>query len=345
MKIVFVRLFALIFMGAALAPGNAVALSSEWPPVVARARGQAVYWHAYGGDERVNSYIVWVAGEVKQRFGIDLHHVKVGNIRETVSQIIAARESGQATAVPVDLMWINGQNFAAMKERSLLFGPITHVMPHFALVDTVHKPTTLMDYTVPTLGLESPWGMAQFVFFADSARVKSPPRSMAALREWAVAHPGRLTYPAPPDFTGLTFVKQALLESIENRAVVYRPVREEDFARVTESLWRYLDSLHPHLWQGGAAFPANYPLLRQMINAGEIDIGFSFNPAEATSAAAQKLLPPTVRPRAKAMARAGFRPWPRPQRPRSRSDETHKPAPNPRPPSPHPSASSSSRTV
>lgn len=294
MRIVFARVMALVFAAVLCAPQHATAVSPEWPAVVARARGQTVYWHAYAGDERVNRYIIWVADEVRRRYGIELRHVKVGNIKETVGKVIAAREG--AVVDPVDLMWLNGQNFAALKERRLLFGPITHVLPHFALVDTVHKPTTLVDYTVPTQGMESPWGMAQLVFFADSVRVKQPPRTMAALREWAVEHPGRFTYPAPPDFTGITFLKQALLESAENRAAIYRPVREMDFARLTAPLWRYLESLHPHLWQGGNSFPATYPILRQMINNGEIDIGFSFNPAEASSAVTQKLLPATVRP-------------------------------------------------
>ena len=294
MKVVFIRVVALFFAAALCTQGQVRASSPEWPAVVARARGQTVYWHAYAGDERVNRYIIWVADEVRQRYGIELHHVKVGNIKETVGKVIAASEG--AVVEPVDLMWLNGQNFAALKERKLLFGPITHVLPHFALVDTVHKPTTLVDYTVPTQGLESPWGMAQLVFFADSARVKQPPRTMAALRAWAAEHPGRLTYPAPPDFTGITFLKQALLESVESRDVIYRPVREADFARVTAPLWRYMDSLHPYLWQGGKSFPATYPMMRKMINDGEIDIGFSFNPAEASGAAAQKLLPATVQP-------------------------------------------------
>ena len=40
--------------------------------------------------------------------------------------------------------------------------------------------------------------MAQFVLFYDSARVPEPPRTLAAIRALAEAHPGRFTYPAPP---------------------------------------------------------------------------------------------------------------------------------------------------
>ncbi|MBY0511448.1 MAG: ABC transporter substrate-binding protein [Rhodospirillaceae bacterium] len=294
MRTVLARFFIFVLFAAVL-PRDALAVSSEWPSIVARARGQDVHWHAYGGDEKVNRYIQWVADEVKRRYGLTLHHVKVGNIAETVTQLVAEKAAGRTEGGRVDLMWLNGQNFAAMKENNLLFGPITHVLPRFALVDTVHKPTTLLDFTVPTLGLESPWGMAQLVFFADSDAVRRPPRTIAALREWTIANPGRFTYPAPPDFTGQTFLKQVFLETLDNRDVAYRPVREDDFQRVTAPLWRFIEGLHPHLWRKGASFPPSYAAMRQLMTDGEIDIAFAFNPAEASNAVAQKLLPSSVR--------------------------------------------------
>ncbi len=61
-------------------------------------------------------------------------------------------------------MWINGENFAAMKRDGLLGEPFTQDLPNFKWVDTVNKPTTLIDFSVPTDGLEAPWGMAQLTF-------------------------------------------------------------------------------------------------------------------------------------------------------------------------------------
>ena len=76
----------------------------------------------------------------------------------------------------VDLVWINGQNFAAMKREGLLFGPFAENLPHFQLIDTVGKPTTRGDFSVPTEGMESPWGMAQLTFVADASDVADPAR-------------------------------------------------------------------------------------------------------------------------------------------------------------------------
>jgi putative thiamine transport system substrate-binding protein len=52
--------------------------------------------------------------------------------------------------------------------------------------------------------------------------------------------------------------------------------------------------MRPDLWRKGAVFPRNYPAMRTLMADNELDITFSFNPAEAASAIAQKLLSPDV---------------------------------------------------
>jgi putative thiamine transport system substrate-binding protein len=182
-------------------------LAADWDPTLAAARGQTVYWNAWGGDEQINGYIAWVGDELLERHGVEVVHVKLTDTGEAVARVLAEKTAGRAAGGAVDLIWLNGENFAAMKADDLLYGPFVADLPNFAYVDTAGKPTTLVDFTVPTDGLEAPWGMAQFVFFYDSAVVETPPRSIPALLDWATAHPGRFTYPAPPDFVGSTFLK------------------------------------------------------------------------------------------------------------------------------------------
>ena len=62
--------------------------------------------------------------------------------------------------------------------------------------------------------------MAQLVFEYDSARLADPPRTVLALQIWAVANPGRFTYPQPPDYLGLTFLKQLLYGLIPEPAIL-----------------------------------------------------------------------------------------------------------------------------
>jgi putative thiamine transport system substrate-binding protein len=268
---------------------------ADWPAVEAAARGQTVYWHAWGGDARTNAYIAWAGAEVEARHGVRVEHVKLSDTSEAVARVLAEVTAGRGEDGSVDLIWINGENFAAMKEAGLLFGPWAEDLPNWALVDVEGKPTVINDFTVPTDGLEAPWGMAQLVFYHDTARLPDPPRDPAAMLAWAAADPGRFAYPAPPDFLGTTFLKQILIALAEDPDRLQSPVDAADYDAVTAPLWAWLDDLTPHLWRAGRAFPRTGPALRQLMADGEIDLAFSFNPAEASAAIANDELPASVR--------------------------------------------------
>ncbi|WP_246148450.1 ABC transporter substrate-binding protein [Skermanella pratensis] len=279
-------------------PAGAQAPSSptpDWDATLAAARGKTVFWNAWAGDPRINDYIGWVGGQVRDRFGIDLRHVKVTDTADVVSRVLAEKAAGKDRGGSVDLVWINGENFAAMKENGLLHGPFVDRLPNAALIDTEGKPTTTVDFTIPTDGMEAPWGMAQFVFVHDGDQVAAPPRSAAALLDWTKENPGRFTYPGPPDFIGSTFLKQMLVEVAADPARLQKPADDADFDLVTAPLWSFLEQLHPNLARGGRSFPASGPALKQMLADGEVAMGLSFHPGEASRDIAGGLLPSSVR--------------------------------------------------
>ena len=277
---------------AAQTPGAGA--GTAWEGVLAEAKGQTVYWNAWAGDERINAYIAWVGEEMRRRHGVEVVHVKVADTAEVVTRVLAEKVAGTAEGGSVDLVWINGENFAAMRRNNLLGTPFAEELPNFAFVDTAGKPTTLVDFTVPTSGLESPWGMAQLVFIHDTARLPKPPRDLAALLDHLAANPGRFAYPLPPDFLGTTFLKQALVELAAEPERLQRPA-DEDFVQVTAPLWDYLDRLHPLLWRGGQAFAPSGASLIQLLDDGEVDIAFTFNPGAASAAIENGELPDTAR--------------------------------------------------
>jgi putative thiamine transport system substrate-binding protein len=152
----------------------------------------------------------------------------------------------------------------------------------------------MIDFTVPTEGFEAPWGMAKIVFPYDSARLDDTPGSIEELLAFAEAHPGRFTYPAPPDFIGTTFLKQVLYAVAEDPAPLLAPAGE-NFEAVTAPLWRFLDRLDPVLWREGADYPKSSTELIRMLDNAVVDIAISFQPGEASALIAQDRLPESVR--------------------------------------------------
>ena len=264
--------------------------------VVSKAKGQTVYFNAWGGDDKINAYIQWAAKRVKQDYDITLSHVKLTETAAAVSRVLAEKTAGRDSDGAVDMIWVNGENFASMLEAGLLQEQdwVTS-LPNWRYTNAEELPAILLDFAVPTNGLEVPWGRAQLAFFYDSAYLPSPPKSAESLKDYVAKNKGRFTYPQPPDFIGTTFLKQILIELTDADPALYAPVEEADFDAVTAPLWAYLEDINDDLWRGGRAYPQNYPAMRQLLSDGELDIYMAFNPADASSAIARGELPDTVR--------------------------------------------------
>ena len=277
------------FAAIALTLGVYTGANADWSQIQNEAKGQTVYFNAWGGSEATNAYIAWAAKEAKTRFRIDVRHVKISETAEVVKRVQTEMAAGRTSGGSVDLMWVNGENFRNLKNGGLLFGPWAQSLPNWSLVD-LNKPVRT-DFSVPTEGYESPWGTAQLTLIADSAKTPTPPRSAADLLAFAKASPGGVSYPKPPDFHGTTFVKQLLLELTPNKAVLQQPVTPAVFAAATLPLWAYLDQLHPSLWRNGKTFPASAAEMHRMLGDGELKISITFNPNEAANLIASKQLP------------------------------------------------------
>ncbi|MDD2923965.1 ABC transporter substrate-binding protein [Rhodoferax sp.] len=265
---------------------------ADWAQIEKEARGQTVYFNAWGGGEAINTYIAWAAKEVQARYGVKVQHVKINDAAEVVKRVQTEINAGRQTGGSVDLMWVNGENFRNLRQAGLLMGPWAESLPNWGLVD-LNKPVR-SDFSVPTNGYEAPWGTAQLTFIANQAVTPTPPRSPAEWLAFAKANPGRVSYPKPPDFHGTTFIKQLLLALTPTPAVLQKPVSAEAFASATPALWAYLDQLHGHLWRGGKTFVANAAAMHRMLADGELRLSLTFNPNEAANLIASHQLPPSA---------------------------------------------------
>ena len=61
------------------------ALAAEWDGILSQARGQTVYWHAWGGDPKINDFITWIGEKAQERHGVTLEHVKLAATSDAVA--------------------------------------------------------------------------------------------------------------------------------------------------------------------------------------------------------------------------------------------------------------------
>ncbi|MGE0040806.1 MAG: ABC transporter substrate-binding protein [Vicinamibacterales bacterium] len=275
-------------------PPTAADLSAvAWPEVEAAARGTTVRFAMWAGDEARNRfYEDAVTRDLATRLGITLEIVPLGDTADLVNKLLTEREAGRHTG-SVDMVWINGENFRTARQGGLLWGPFAERLPNIHYYDADARDR---DFGTPTDGFEAPWQHGQFVFAYDTARVADPPRSLEALRAWIIAHPGRFTYPAPPDFTGSAFVRHVLyLAGGASPAAFQDGFDDALYARTSSRALAWLRDVRPYLWRSGKTYPATPAELDRLFVNGEVDFSMSYGPTFASERIARGEFPPTAR--------------------------------------------------
>ena len=255
------------------APADAVD-AGDWDAVLAAADGQTVTWWLYGGDDRINSYIDDHVVPAAADLGVTLVRNPITDTADAVNRVLSEVRAEQASG-SVDLIWVNGENFANGAEASLWERGWADQLPNAELVTAGSTDT---DFGIEVDGQESAWSRALFVYAYDGAVMDSPPASFDALLAYATANPGRITYPALPDFTGSAFVRQVVAAMGEDDA------------------FAYLAELQPLLWQEGRTFPATEAELNELFGNGEVDLAMSYDPAFVETGVAQGRFTASTRP-------------------------------------------------
>ena len=267
-------------------------LEQPWKQLTEAARGSRVNLFMWGGDSDYNRYVDdYAAPALKQAYDIELHRVVIGGSEEIINKLLAEKSAGRSRGT-VDLLWANGQAFAIGAEAGLWAENWACDLPNAALIDW-SNPAINRDFGYPVECREAPWSQAQLVLIYDSTEVTEPPTSPAALLQWVQNHPGRFTYPAPPDFTGTAFMAQALLQLTGDD--FQRPYDAEQFGPKTSALWHYLQTLAPHLWRSGETYPASVQKLNELYANGEVAMSLSYNPQFAQRQIHKGIFPETTR--------------------------------------------------
>ncbi len=269
-----------------------------WADVQAAGVGSTVRWALWAGDPRINDWVDdYVADVAIGRLGIELDVVPLQDTVDIVNKVAADKAAGHDPG-SVDLIWINGENFHTLRQSDLLYGPWAAWTPASGFLDWMDASWQL-DLGVPIEGYEMPWGRAVFVLVHDAETVPTPPNDLAALWAWIEDHPGRFTYPAPPDFTGSAFVRQvcrSLAPDPDVMNVAVDPQREQDVIEAaTAPCWERLRSIAPSLWRAGDTYPAGLGQLNDLFANGEVDFDMNYNPSAASGFIEEGRYPDTAR--------------------------------------------------
>jgi putative thiamine transport system substrate-binding protein len=272
----------------------------RWQAIEKKGIEQEVYFYAWGGDAQINAYIQWAAEQVKSKYNINLVHVKLSDTSEAVSRVLAEKSANNHQEGSIDLIWINGANFATMSEHGLLRKQWANKLPNFAFTDPNNNPAVNYDFGIPTNGMEAPWGQSSLTFYYDSKAVIKPPQTLKALLAWSKKNPGRFSYPKPPDYLGMSFLKYALVilhqHSNENtKAQLNQPATTKNNAQVLNPLWDFLNEFHPTLWRNGEHFMQSGAQTRRLIDDTELSLAFTFSAPEVPAAVNRFDLPKSIR--------------------------------------------------
>lgn len=257
-----------------------------------QARGTRVSWYMYGGWVHVNAWVdTFVAKEMKQRYDIDVKRVPM-DAGVFINKLLNEKAAGKTTGT-IDLLWINGENFKNAKQTGLLFGPFAGNLPN---VQQYVDPNSIThDFGFPVDGFEAPFGRAQFVFEYDTARMDTPPQTVAALTQWITDHPGQFTYPQPPDFTGSAFIRH-IFYAVTGGHDPYMAGWDPDlYEKNAPLLWDWLNTVKPFLWQKGQTYPRDSAFLDTLFARGEVAFAMSYHPPHAQNMIIEGSYPDTVR--------------------------------------------------
>lgn len=279
---------------AVLLPPSVPASEAATDDVLASVRGTVVTWYGYGGSDTNNTYIDhFIAPRVKSKYGITLKRVGMG-IDMILNNLTNSVMSGEKKG-PVDVIWINGENFYTARKYGLLYGPFTADLPNFNHYVDVESRGVKFDFGYPVEGFEAPYGRAELVLEYDS-ELLPPLRSADDILAAAKKYPGRLTYPALPDFIGSAFVRNIIYEKSGYEAVKDVDPRDKEAVReAVRPAMDFLRELKPYLWKEGRTYPNSATLLDNMFADGEVYFNISYNPMHASVMIEKGLYPESVR--------------------------------------------------
>lgn len=256
--------------------------AEDWSSILEKAKGTTVNFYGWGGSQKVNEWIDnYVSRKLKEQYDITLNRVPM-DIDDILNKLLGEKQLNSKEGT-IDIVWINGENFFTAKKNGLLFGPFVDYLPNYKKYVDTASVEIKYDFGFPVEGYEAPYGKAQLVLIGDQAHIGQFPRNHEELFEMVKNHPGKFTYPAPPDFTGSAFVRNIIYDIVGHEQFMNMEADKQKVAEAIKPGMDYLKKLKPYLWQEGKTYPATVAQLDNMYADHEVFMTISYNPNHVAS--------------------------------------------------------------
>ena len=289
-KLLVVVLAATIPGVIATAPSNAIGTktytSIQWNKILKEAKGQTVNWYMWGGGTAINTYVNdYIGAEAKAS----------QNYSTNLNKVLGEKQAGNATNGAVDMIWINGENFATGRQADIWHCDWATKLPNAKYVDWTSSSVN-SDFGLPVDGCEAPWATASSGLVYDSKVIpKAAVASLDAFIAWVKANPGKFTYPAPPDFNGSMTVRRLFYHANGGFSNFLGAYDASKFTPAMAKAATFLNDLKPALWRKGTTYPANIGDLEKLYANGEISAYLNYGALASFTNVDKGLFPKTTR--------------------------------------------------
>jgi putative spermidine/putrescine transport system substrate-binding protein len=277
------------------AVGTKLYSSSAWNQILKDAKGQTVNWYMWGGGTTINDYVNNYLGVEAKKFGITLNQVKLNGTAEAVNKVLGEKQAGNSKSGSVDMIWINGENFATGKQAGIWYCNWATKLPNARYVNWSSSSVN-SDFGLAVDGCEAPWAQASSGLVYDSKVVKKTDTSnMDSFVSWIKSHPGQYTYPAPPDFNGSMTVRRWFYYANGGYSNFLGAFDQAKFDAAEAKLAKLLNDLKPYLWRKGTTYPATIGDLEKLYANGEISAYMNYGAITDFTNVDQGLFPKSTR--------------------------------------------------
>lgn len=258
-------------------------LSQSFEEIQKEAKGSTVTFYGWGGDEDLNRWLrEYYVPRMKEKYDINVQVVPM-NIDEILSQLSGEKQANPVLPLnendntgAIDMVWINGENFKSASENQMLLDNYSWKLPNVNAYMDPSSPSLLQDFGYPIKNREVPYGEAQMVMYTDTALTGELPSNTQELLEFAKKYKGKVTYPAPPDFTGSAFVRNVIYDIQDWEQFAQMPQDKATVKAAIEPSLAYLRELNPYLWNEGKTFPSSSSQMENMFGDKELYFGMSY---------------------------------------------------------------------